>query len=724
MISTFWNLCRTCPIPAESKLHAAEYKSNFPWQPNLPNTKSDVVVKPPDATSLEPALSRKKKHPEVAYRTNEVLGNRDGNCAAPREGAQLSGVAGDPQNRVTRAEERNNKSKVGSRSRSADPSLGRGRHVMNKEEVTEDPTTRESHTADDSESNALEDGRPLKATEYRAAFAWPPKPALPPEDGAGFKQADVPDGHSSRRHGAMEATVDHIAQMGDSGHESRKSAKRTEYKAKFKPFSSYMYVDGSWKKPKAMVPEAPPVVDPNSWYTEVVERLQKADEYRCRSRASAFPGGDQLQRVYSRQGDLWSHVDANASLAALALAQTPRKPPRIPSKTPPKEKPTPTSIYRSASAKRKENAEAESAKAGAASEKRKESPTKAVSPMKVEARGVASAKASPPPPKATPPMQRSQRTTPKVTGKQGESGETVTRTPTLPRRRATSSPPQRRTAAVDADKKGDKKTVSSKPRPPSRPLQESAAPPAAKPRAVVRPASAVTTQDGKIWLKPEGKKDEEVKVEDSKPEAETEENKQVLPLEPEKQKMEADEAATEEATPAETPCSERKSDAVRPSSLPPMNGSSASSSVLGSSDLASPSPLPEPQAGPVPLTTVKSPEEMTGVKSPDPETWTVPLDTGRGLEWTDGQTAGDWSKVRSPPLGTTPTVELSSKAAPVPANVDPVIPEGKVEPMPHVALTNDPVPLDTSNMKTAAAAGGDVLDKARNRLEEFWVTGK
>lgn len=64
---------------------------------------------------------------------------------------------------------------------------------------------------------------------------------------------------------------------------------------------------------------------------------------------------------------------------------------------------------------------------------------------------------------------------------------------------------------------------------------------------------------------------------------------------------------------------------------------------VGFANPPGPSPLPEPQGGPVPLTTVKSPEEMTGVKSPDPETWTVPLDTGRGLEWTDGQSpAGDW----------------------------------------------------------------------------------
>ncbi|KAH7937547.1 hypothetical protein HPB49_012999 [Dermacentor silvarum] len=391
----------------------------------------------------------------------------------------------------------------------------------------------------------------------------------------------------------------------DTSHEVKKTTKRTEYKAKYKPFSSYMYIDGSWKKPKATASEAPPVVDPNQWYTEVVERLHMADEYRIRSRAGA------LQTA----GPTASHGTTLASRT------------------------TDTS--------------------------EKKSPTKAVSPVKAEGN---QRKASPAAKTAA--ATRQKQTSPKAPAKHDDDGA---KTPASSRTRAASSPPQRRTPLAEADKKDDKKTGKCRPSRPRRPLQESAAPPAAKPRAVVRPASAaVNEQDGKIWLKPQGKPEGEETVgkeHEGTGKAEDagggEDGVLVPPATTPAESVEA-------ATPGSG--SERKSDAVRPSSLPPMNGSSASSSALASADMASPSPLPEPQSGPVPLTTVKSPEEVTGVKSPDPETWTVPLDTGRGLEWTDGQSPA--------------------------ASEDPVKPQ------------------------PAGQAGVDVLDKARNRLEEFWVTGK
>lgn len=654
MINTFWNLCRTCPIPAESKLHA-EYKRSFAWQPGHPESSGDAIVKPPDATVLEPALPRRKKHPEVAYRTSEILG-----CDTSRRGDQ-------PGLRA-RPEERSNKNKVGSRSRSADPSLGRP--VM---------------------SNPHGGGNP-ETSEYRAAFAWPPKPTLPPAPQQWPQVSTEPAAAGACR----VEQADKLVPRDETVHDTKRHTKRTEYKAKFKPFSTYMYVDGTWKKPKSAVPDVPPpVVDPNSWYTEVVERLQMADEFRSRSRAGALQSGDvAATHGLGRTGELWSRLDSSNSLAALALAQTPRL---SSAKTLPKDRPVPSSIYRSPSAKRRENAE----RSRTADASDKKSPTKPVSPVKAEVQASASkhaAKTSPPPKThaTRPPL-------PKVTGKGEDGGESNA----TPRARAASSPPQRRVPIADQDKKEEKKSGSSRPR---RPLQESAAPPPAKPRAVVRPASAaVNDQDGKIWLKPQGSKpgeDEQVHKEGKS----GDEGELVIP--PVTTPAESVEAAT--------PGSERKSDAVRPSSLPPMNGSSASSSALGSADLASPSPLPEPQGGPVPLTTVKSPEEMTGVKSPDPETWTVPLDTGRGLEWTDGQSpAGDWpGKAKSSaPAVTDPN--LAPK-------IEPLIPENKVDPIQKVAVEegHKGPPDDAPVLKATGGSGADVLDKARNRLDEFWVTGK
>ncbi|XP_077488050.1 uncharacterized protein LOC144098942 isoform X6 [Amblyomma americanum] len=694
MINTFWNLCRACPIPAESKLHA-EYKRNFAWQPEHTEPAGYVVVKPPDATWLEPSLARKKRHPEVAYRTSDILNTDEGHHPAAGTGsAEALHRDGNDHCYRARPGERTNKSKVGSRSRSADPSLGRGRPVMSKEECCAEGPMNGGCDGACPESHG--DEAPCKTSEYRAAFAWPPKPSLPPAT------KDAVDGPHRAE------PTERLLPRDDACHEVKKTAKRTEYKAKFKPFSSYMYVDGSWKKPKAVMSEALPVVDPNQWYAEVVERLHMADEYRIRSRAGALQTGGPST---THGTTLWAKLDSSASLAALALAHTPRP---VSAKTAPRERPAPASIHRSQSAKRREKTDTEAGRTTDSSEKK--SPTKAVSPVKAEAGN--QRKASP---AAKPPATaRQKQTSPKTPAKHDDDGA---KTAASSRTRAASSPPQRRTPMAETDKKDDKKTGASRPR---RPLQESAAPPAAKPRAVVRPASAaVNEQDGKIWLKPQGKTEgEEV---DSKQREVTgkaedaggsgEDSVLVPPATTPAESVEA-------ATPGSG--SERKSDAVRPSSLPPMNGSSASSSALASADMASPSPLPEPQSGPVPLTTVKSPEEVTGVKSPDPETWTVPLDTGRGLEWTDGQSpAGDWPGKAK---GTTsaPIIDTAPKPAPAP-KMESAIPEGKVDPIQKAAPEESPHkagPEDPVKPQPAGQTGVDVLDKARNRLEEFWVTGK
>nr|XP_037281620.1 proteoglycan 4-like isoform X4 [Rhipicephalus microplus] len=642
--------------------------------------------------ALEPALTRKKKHPEVAYRTSDILGT-DGSHHQAAAAGSAEAVTRDSNDHCYRARpgERSDKSKVGSRSRSADPSLGRGRPVMSKEECCAEGPMNGGCDGTSPESHG--DEAPCKTSEYRAAFAWPPKPSLPPAT------RDVIDGPHRAE------PMERLLPRDDTSHEVKKTTNRTEYKAKFKPFSSYMYIDGSWKKPRAIMPDAPPMVDPNQWYTEVVERLHMADEYRSRSRAGALQ--TMGPTASHRTTTLWAKLDSSASLAALALAHTPRL---SSAKTPSRERPTPASLHRSQSAKRREKTDAEAGRSTDSSEKK--SPTKAVSPVKAEAGN--QRKASP----AAKTAARQKQTSPKTPARHDEDGAKTTASS---RARAASSPPQRRTPLAEADKKDDKKTGTSRPR---RPLQESAAPPAAKPRAVVRPASAaVNEQDGKIWLKPQGKPEGEEaagKEQDGIGKAEDagggEDGVLVPPATTPAESVEA-------ATPGSG--SERKSDAVRPSSLPPMNGSSASSSALASADMASPSPLPEPQSGPVPLTTVKSPEEVTGVKSPDPETWTVPLDTGRGLEWTDGQSpAGDWPGKAK---GTTaPIIDTAPKPTSAP-KTESTIPEGKVDPIPKAAFEESPhkgAPEDPVKPQPAGQAGVDVLDKARNRLEEFWVTGK
>ncbi|XP_011503180.1 PREDICTED: AF4/FMR2 family member 4 [Ceratosolen solmsi marchali] len=96
MIGSFWNLCRACPSMPIDKLHS-EYRSTYTWHEYTGSNQEHTVVRrapqPPstndtsaklqsakstedennEGTSLEPPLPRRKKCPELAYRTHEFL---------------------------------------------------------------------------------------------------------------------------------------------------------------------------------------------------------------------------------------------------------------------------------------------------------------------------------------------------------------------------------------------------------------------------------------------------------------------------------------------------------------------------------------------------------------------------------------------------------------------------------------------------------------------------
>ncbi|GLG93569.1 Uncharacterized protein GBIM_00943 [Gryllus bimaculatus] len=101
MIGSFWNLCRACPSMPVDKLHS-EYRSTYRWH-EYTGPRQEVVRRPPLAasggntsklqhtksadeepsdggnigTQSEPALPRRKKHPELAYKTHEFLAMAD-----------------------------------------------------------------------------------------------------------------------------------------------------------------------------------------------------------------------------------------------------------------------------------------------------------------------------------------------------------------------------------------------------------------------------------------------------------------------------------------------------------------------------------------------------------------------------------------------------------------------------------------------------------------------
>ncbi|CAH1782606.1 unnamed protein product [Owenia fusiformis] len=101
---------------------------------------------------------------------------------------------------------------------------------------------------------------------------------------------------------------------------------RSEYKTNFKAPSKFVYNEGAW------VGAAPPQVNPrkesdgeqqndkslSSWYQEVIELRNKADEYRRRAQGTHF-SREHLAQLWARQADLWDNVSNSSSLSALSL---------------------------------------------------------------------------------------------------------------------------------------------------------------------------------------------------------------------------------------------------------------------------------------------------------------------------------------------------------------------------------------------------------------------
>ncbi|XP_066584968.1 uncharacterized protein [Prorops nasuta] len=103
MIGSFWNLCRACPsMPIDKQLHS-EYRSTYTWHEYAgPQQEHTVIRRAPQAPpstiqasaklqsakstedensegpTFEPPLPRRKKYPELAYKSHEFIGSTDG----------------------------------------------------------------------------------------------------------------------------------------------------------------------------------------------------------------------------------------------------------------------------------------------------------------------------------------------------------------------------------------------------------------------------------------------------------------------------------------------------------------------------------------------------------------------------------------------------------------------------------------------------------------------
>ncbi|XP_026850925.1 uncharacterized protein LOC6594710 isoform X7 [Drosophila persimilis] len=166
MIGSFWNLCRACPsMPVDKQLHS-EYRSTYRWHEFTGNSRPEVVRRAPapnqnqsqfDGPTNEPSMPRRKKCPELAYKSHEFIIGSEYTDARREASAH----------RLARSEGRGGTPSRRSKSEGP-PVVPNGRAYPAATEI--DGATRKQA----GESNGLFRKTISKlSTEYRLQFVWP-----------------------------------------------------------------------------------------------------------------------------------------------------------------------------------------------------------------------------------------------------------------------------------------------------------------------------------------------------------------------------------------------------------------------------------------------------------------------------------------------------------------------------------------------------------------------
>ncbi|XP_057652779.1 uncharacterized protein LOC130891756 isoform X13 [Diorhabda carinulata] len=304
MIGSFWNLCRACPSMPVDKLHS-EYRSTYRWH-EYTGPRQEVVRRPPqtnvteksndisavrnneeDSYSTEaghkpePAMPRRKKYPDLAYRHHEF-------------------IVSDGTNDFDSAD----------RARGKDGSLLR--KAISK-----------------------------LSTEYRLQFAWP-QGHTSRREAAGFTprkshsmgalkaraQANAMV-HKNRIHleNKDASELEPLVDEGNNRDKCRESF-HSEYKKNYRPFSQYEYTERGFSSKRVdPIEEVQKHLESDknsSWYREVVELRKKAGEYKHREWGSDL-APERLTDIYNKQIELWDQVSRRSSLSALSLASMTHK---------------------------------------------------------------------------------------------------------------------------------------------------------------------------------------------------------------------------------------------------------------------------------------------------------------------------------------------------------------------------------------------------------------
>merc|ERR1712106_743429 len=306
MISQFWNLCRACPAMDVDKLHS-EYRSTYRWHEYTPKQNQVVRTAPQPVTGSGidgSEFSRKKKHPDVAYRSHEFF-----DMTAPR-GAMEGGQEGV---RVPREPKTNNVSFP-----PPAPSSGWNRR-QNSLRAREMSDAREP-------KKSVSMGQ-IQATGNAPASAAEAKVVRKNQDINGnMDSVDVPAGGQTPRSVSPATKI---------------KEHKSEYKNRFRPFSQYEYIgDGKFHNtstsppneidnPTAKFPlkhrnERTQHLSGEPWYQEVIELRKAANDYKCRGWGTDLVP-PHMSQIYTQQMNLHEQASRRESLSALSLAiSTPR----------------------------------------------------------------------------------------------------------------------------------------------------------------------------------------------------------------------------------------------------------------------------------------------------------------------------------------------------------------------------------------------------------------
>ncbi|KAL9890595.1 uncharacterized protein ACN427_009488 isoform 11-T20 [Glossina fuscipes fuscipes] len=164
MIGSFWNLCRACPsMPVDKQLHS-EYRSTYRWHEFTGSSRPEVVRRAPApnpsqfvGATNEPPIPRRKKCPELAYKSHEFI-----------IGSEYTDARNNAANRMPRSEERGGTPSRRSKSEGP-PAVPNGRAYPISTDV-DGPDTKQ---AGESSQGLFKKTISKLSTEYRLQFVWP-----------------------------------------------------------------------------------------------------------------------------------------------------------------------------------------------------------------------------------------------------------------------------------------------------------------------------------------------------------------------------------------------------------------------------------------------------------------------------------------------------------------------------------------------------------------------